>query len=101
VYDEPKLIQMTATSRVEGATQQAEESFSNAGSGADTTAHERTQRLIPYHWKIYYETEIKLGSKKQPIHLLIDTGSHWTWIASDECRVNEGEACVDDTLFHY
>ena len=34
----------------------------------------------------FFETEIQIGSRRQPLMLVVDTGSSWTWITFDKCR---------------
>ena len=53
--------------------------------------------MKPYHWKIFFETELKIGAGLQPMDLLIDTGAAWTWLEVDECK--KGKKC-NANVFH-
>ena len=33
--------------------------------------------------------------------LLVDTGSSWTWVASDNCKSTPSEKCTDPHLYHH
>jgi len=42
--------------------------------------------VVPYHYlNSFFETAIQIGSEKQPIYFVVDTGSSWTWVTYDEC----------------
>ena len=36
----------------------------------------------------FFETQIEIGSRRQPLMLVVDTGSSWTWIAFDKCKTD-------------
>ncbi len=46
----------------------------------------------------FFECSIDFGSQKQPLYLLIDTGSSWTWTSVDDCNPSTSK-CVADS-FH-
>jgi len=57
--------------------------------------------LKSYHWKLYFQAQFDFGSKKQPMSLLVDTGSSWTWVATDKCKSTPTEKCDDTHLYHH
>ena len=44
----------------------------------------------------FFETELLVGSEKQPIQFVVDTGSSWTWTTSDKCSTQEDNAGDQD-----
>jgi hypothetical protein len=46
----------------------------------------------------FFTTEIRFGSEKQVVNLLVDTGSSWIWTSVDECDPTL-ETCTQ-TAFH-
>lgn len=55
--------------------------------------------MTPYDLNIYFETVIKFGTDKQPLNLVADTGSSWTWVLTDECI--DLDDCVDHNSYHH
>ena len=58
-----------------------------------------TQRLTPFSMNIFIETDLLLGSQQQPLNVVIDTGSSWTWALTDEC--DDIDDCPNESAFHY
>ena len=47
---------------------------------------------------MFFQTQLKFGSTQQPINLIIDTGSSWTWTLIDECEQSD---CLDVDDYFY
>ena len=58
-----------------------------------------TQKMTAYDFNIYFETVMKFGTEEQPLNLVVDTGSSWTWVLTDQCV--DIDDCVDHNSFHY
>ena len=46
----------------------------------------------------FFETEIQIGSRRQPLMLVVDTGSSWTWITFDKCQTDKISPHYDDPI---
>jgi len=51
----------------------------------------------------YTSTTVNFGKQRQPIELLVDTGSSWTWTYSDDCSADSTSAICQTTKgdFHH
>jgi saccharopepsin len=47
-----------------------------------------------------YAAEFFVGSSMQPITLMIDTGSSWLWVASDNCTDYRTDSECNEHAFH-
>jgi len=63
-------------------------SYDKAGRLLSTEGKEgdRSQFLDPYGpLGNFFETEMLVGSEQQPVRMVVDTGSSWTWLTYDKC----------------
>jgi hypothetical protein len=46
-----------------------------------------------------FTTLIDYGSERQPLEIIVDTGSSWLWAYADDCDPNT-ETCPQKNIFH-
>jgi hypothetical protein len=56
--------------------------------------------MTPYSLNTFFETSLKFGSEEQPLLLLVDTGSSWLWILTDDCEDEEDCEQLEKESFH-
>ena len=58
-----------------------------------------SQTMKPYMINSFFETTLKVGSNQQPMSFVVDTGSSWMWVLSDDCNQRSCLASNNQT-FH-
>jgi hypothetical protein len=46
-----------------------------------------------------FTTLLDFGSQRQPLEVIVDTGSSWVWAYADDCNP-ETQTCPNNNIFH-